>query len=128
MDIATRSPHLRPKAPRIVLMILCVIAVGALSQCKLTPDKVTGVANSLSQDVKAKNDNRGNCVSDCAHRANDAMDLEKSLHQQNVKACNGNPACLAAEEARHDAALIQIQTDRQHCIDGCHHQGGGHGH
>jgi len=123
MSIATRSPKIRPKVPRIVLAILCAVALVGLTQCKMTPDKVTGVAMEMD---KAK-PNRGNCVSDCAHEANDAMDDEKDLHKDNVKACKGNKACLDAEEARHEAAVDQIQENRKHCMDSCHHQGGGHG-
>jgi hypothetical protein len=55
------------------------------------------------------------------------MDDEKDLHKDNVKACKGNEACLDAEEARHEAAVDQIQENRKHCMDSCHHQGGGHG-
>ena len=123
MTIATRSPEIRPKAPRIVLAILCAVALVGLTQCKMTPDKVTGVAMEMDKAQL----NRGNCVSDCAHDANDAMDVEKDLHKANVKNCQGNQACLDAEEARHQAAVETIQENRKHCIDGCHHQGGGHG-
>ena len=128
MNIATRSPHLRPKAPRIVLAILCGVAVIALSQCKMIADKVTGVGvEATTQDHSEKSrDNRGNCVSKCAHKANDALDDEKEKHKKNLKKCNGNLACIDAENARHDAAVDRIQDNRKHCIDGCHHQGGGH--
>lgn len=36
-------------------------------------------------------------------------------------------ACLAAEEARHKAALKAIDEQRKDCVNGCHHQGGGTG-
>ena len=129
MNIATRSPQLRPKAPRIVLAILCGVAVVALSQCKMTADKVTGVEVTTTENHSEKaRENRGECVSKCAHRAKDALDDEKELHEDNVEDCKGRPACLDAENARHQAAVDKIQDDRKHCIDGCHHQGGGHGH
>ena len=35
--------------------------------------------------------------------------------------------CLAAEEARHKAALKAIDAQRMECMNGCHHQGGGTG-
>ena len=128
MNIATRSPQERPKAPRIVLVTLCVIAVAALSQCKMTPDKVTGVEATLNQGNPNKPENHGQCISNCQHVANDALKAENDLHSQNLNACNGNPGCIAAENARHDAAVNQIQANRQLCMDGCHHQGGGSGH
>ncbi len=124
---ATRSRQERPKAPRIVLAVLCAVAVVALSQCKMTADKVTGVEATMNQG-KPQSDNHGQCISNCQHVANDAQKAENDLHKANEKACQGNPACLAAEDARHNAALNLIEEDRQRCMDGCHHQGGGHGH
>ena len=123
MTIATRSPKIRPKAPLIVLAILCAGALVGLTQCKMTPDKVTGVATEMSKGQP----NRGNCVSDCAHEANDARKAEKDLHEQNLENCHGNQACIDAENARHDAAEESIEDGRKHCMDNCHHQGGGHG-
>lgn len=125
MSMATRSGHARPLAPRIVLAILSIVAAVALSQCMMTADKVTGV--DPSHKVKEKVDS-GNCIPDCAHSANDAMDAEKDLHKNNVQACGGDATCLANEEARHEAAVNQIQADRKACMDGCHEQGNGRGH
>lgn len=112
----------RPTAPRVVLAALSVVALMALTQCKMTADKVTGVEMGAS---KAQPQNRGSCISDCAHQTNDARKQENDLHKANEDACNGDPTCLANEEARHEAALDAIDEERQHCIDGCHHQGGG---
>jgi hypothetical protein len=126
-DIVNRtshSPEIRPKAPLFVLLVLCAFAVVGLTHCNMTADKVTGVTMDHGREAKS---NRGDCVSDCAHAANDAMDDEKELHVKNVKACHGDQACLNAEEARHNAAVDAIQEERRHCIEGCHHQGGGHG-
>jgi len=44
-----------------------------------------------------------------------------------VKACGSDAACLAAEDARHDAAVAAIQAQRKTCQNNCHHQGGGTG-
>jgi len=127
MNIATRSTQTRPKAPRIVLAILCAVAVVALSQCKMTADKVTGVDTTLSHDEKEREGNPGECASKCARKANDALEDERDRHDDNLEECRGNPACISAENARYQAAVNQIQEDRKHCIDGCHHQGGGRG-
>ncbi len=40
---------------------------------------------------------------------------------------NKHDACVAAEAARHKAALKAIEDRRQDCMNGCHHQGGGTG-
>lgn len=125
MTIATRSPDLRPKAPRFILLaILCAVAVAGLTQCKITPDKVTGVTMEMDRN---KQERGGKCVSKCSKKADKALDKEDDLYERNKKACHKDAACLAAEKARHKAAVEQIQEDRRHCVDGCHHQGGGHG-
>jgi hypothetical protein len=128
MRMAPRTPHIRPTAPRIVLAVLCVVSLMALTQCTMTADKVTGVdlGNSTSDSEKSKPKTHGNCVSECAHDANDAMKAENDLHKDNLKACNNDPTCISIEEARHEAAVDAIQEQRQHCMDDCHHQGGGH--
>lgn len=123
MNIAPSSQPMRPKAPSILLAILCGVAVVALTQCKMTGDKVTGVQVTEGNRLT----NRGDCVSNCAHEANDAMDAEKDLHKANVDRCHGDPACLDTENSRHTAAVQAIQDQRKHCMDRCHQQGGGHG-
>jgi len=127
MTIATRSPHVPPKAPRLVLAILCVVALVGLTQCKMSADKVTGVSSAEAEMDKNKHERGGNCISKCSRAADKAEDREDELHEDNVDACDGNRDCLAAEKARHKAAEQQIEDDRRHCIDGCHHQGGGRG-
>jgi len=123
MNFATRM-HMRRKAPFVALALLSAIALFGLTQCKLAPDKVTGIDKTEAGKAASA---PGNCISECAHRANDAMQVEQDLHKDNVKACSGNPACLAAENARHDAAVDQIQEGRKECMGNCHHQGGGNG-
>jgi hypothetical protein len=53
MRIATRTPFIRPTAPRIVLAVLCIVSLMVLTQCTMTADKVTGVdigAGGISTD------------------------------------------------------------------------------
>ena len=118
MNLAPRSPQPRRAARHIVLALLAVGALFGLTQCKLSGDKLTGVN-------KAKPSNHGTCISNCAHEANQAKQLEQDLHVANVQACNGDPTCLANEEARHEAAVEAIQAERKRCMDSCHEQGGG---
>jgi hypothetical protein len=128
MRLAPRTPYIRPTAPRIVLAVLCVVSLVALTQCTMTADKVTGVdvGSGLTDSEKSKPKTTGNCVSECAHSANDLMKAEQDLHKANNQACGNDPTCKANENARHDAAVAAIQEGRQHCMDDCHHQGGGH--
>jgi hypothetical protein len=90
-----------------------------LAQCRSVTDNVLG---RMSVAAKAES-----CITDCADRANELIRIESQTHTSNVKACKGNPSCLAAEESRHEAAVKQIQDGRKRCQSGCHHQGGGKG-
>ena len=119
------NPAFPPKTPRMLLPTTALLAllIGVavtLTQCKMVTDTLatTGVAGTESTV---------NCIADCEHTANDAKRAENNLHEANVRACAGNRACLAAEDARHEAALIRIQLSRKNCQDRCHHQGGGNG-
>ena len=68
-----------------------------------------------------------NCISDCAHAANEAIRVESDLHNSNVHACGSDAVCLAHEDARHQAAVNAIQDQRKTCQENCRHQGGGSG-
>ncbi len=68
------------------------------------------------------------CVRDCNAAAASARGAEQDLHVANVQGCEGNPECLAAEEARHVAVMEQIALESQACKEAClHEQGGGSG-
>lgn len=68
------------------------------------------------------------CIQGCNDIARGAREAESALHLANIKACGGDPDCLEAEEARHEAAMEQIVLDMQACKDVCQHeQGGGQG-
>jgi hypothetical protein len=124
---APRSPEIRPKAPRIVAVALCAVAaIVVLAQCQMTADKVTGVATEMARSKQSKG-NGSNCISKCSDKGEKDLDKEDDKHEKNIDKCDGDPTCIANENARHDAAVAQIQADVRACIDECHHQGGGHG-
>ncbi len=119
MQPAPRSTQIHGKAARIALAVLCAVAVVGLTQCNLASDQVTGVDQARTPP--------GNCISDCAHRANEEMKRESDLHSNNVKTCRGDKDCTTREQDRHKAAVDQIQDGRKRCMDTCHQQGGGSG-
>jgi hypothetical protein len=93
------------------------------SQCSQVADRSVGPdSGTLGQ---------GNEVAACVHACNDSAkddrNIEQDLHKANVKACNGNPTCLADEEARHEARLDEIEAAMQQCKAPCHEQGRGGG-
>ena len=93
-----------------------------LSQCRMVSDGVLGSGlGSLAQ--KPVQD----CLRQCQATYQTAQDAEQALHKQLIKACGSDTACIANENARHDAAMAQLAADRKTCFDTCHHQGGGTG-
>jgi hypothetical protein len=121
VSLGTSSPSHR--SLKISLLIVAAAAMTMLlSQCRMVSDSVVGPGASVAAQKPSKD-----CFRDCQDAFKAAQDVEQALHKTNVKACNTNPVCLANEEARHAARMDQIAVERQACIDGCHHQGGGSG-
>lgn len=118
-----------PPVHRNVKIALLMVAAAALtmllSQCRMVTDAVapgSAVREAITESRKPTD-----CVNACRDAYNQAKDAETALHKANELACNGDLACLDAEEARHEAVMNQINQDRKVCVDGCHHQGGGTG-
>ena len=101
----------------IAVALFGLLAV--MAACKSVTD---GVLSSRSGATET-----ANCISACAHSANESIRVESDLHVANVHACAGDSTCLANEAARHQAAVRAIQDQRKACQDGCRHQGGGGG-
>jgi len=111
---------IRSRRVRWVLFALAIVALVAMIEtCKSVTDDVLGAKSGATLTA--------NCVSDCAHAANEAIRVESDLHVSNVHACAGDSVCLANEDARHQAAVNAIQDQRKNCQEGCKHQGGGSG-
>src|SRR5688572_29098696 len=118
MELSTR-PTLRVR--RILLLAtLSVVAGLLLAQCRSVTDNVLGSRTSIATGAQS-------CITACAKAANERIRVESELHTANVKACNGDPTCLANESARHEAAVTAIQNTRKSCQAGCHQQGSGAG-
>ncbi len=103
------------------LCVLLAAAATSLTQCRIVDDRLTGVRLDPLRRSSTS------CVAQCQATANAAIRAESELHVSLVKACNGDPVCLAEEEARHEAAVASIQSARGVCVAGCHSQGGGQG-
>jgi hypothetical protein len=104
----------------VTLAVLSAVAMLGLTRCKSVSDLMTGPRKSQAQAA--------NCITECAHQYNDSIRVESDLHVTNVHACAGDSACLALEDARHEAAVNRIQDGRKQCTESCQHQGGGSGH
>ena len=120
MHPAPHRTRMRRIGALVTLAVLSAVAMVGLTRCKSVPDLVTGPPRGQTP--------AGNCISECAHQYNDSIRVESGLHVTNVHACASDSACLALEEARHEAAVDRIQDGRKQCTEGCQHQGGGSGH
>ena len=114
--------HLDTHSRRVrwVLFAVATVALTAtIVTCKSVTDNVLVSKQNASETA--------NCMSACAHAANDLQHAENKLHKENVKACDGDESCLAREEARHQSAVNAVQDFRKRCQANCHHQGKGKG-
>lgn len=127
--LPARNPHdprpsRRDAQRRIVTRVLLLLALAisslVLTQCQMVGDKLTGVKVGVFQ-------RKNGCVKDCTEARKDAQKAERQRHQDALRACNGDDACIAAENARHDAADDAIDAAFKDCLFGCHLQGGGNG-
>lgn len=124
MSRGTNPLHRRT---RIALLVLSgALLALVLNQCRMVGDQVmTPAASGLS--VAQQPANHGNCISECAKAFADSNKVESALHVANVRACGGDAACVATEDARFEAVKSRLADDRKACFDACHHQGGGAG-
>src|SRR6185436_21054633 len=77
-------PRVPNRASRILLLAGVIVMAAAVSQCKMVTDSATR--------PQVDPTGAGNCISACAHEANDRMREESDLHVANVKACK-SPEC-----------------------------------
>lgn len=120
MRLADQGRTARRRLPYLALVLVALIAAVGLSQCKLVDERLTGVANPFGLQPEK-------CMQSCAQDAAARVRAEADLHSHNVRACHGDPACIALEQVRHQNVIQQINSDRQACFNDCHHQGSGTG-
>ena len=124
MNRAGRKPFGRVVAVGLLLALLGVVST-ALTRCTMVGDGLTGV--KLNRILATT------CGKQCADEKNVALNNEKKLFEANKEYCKqtyppgdpGRQPCLAAEDARHLAAVADIQQGYEDCQNGCHRQGTG---
>ncbi len=105
----------------ISLGLLTFLLLIATSGCTMVGD-LTGVSFNKA--------NPSACIKSCSSSFADQVQAEARAHQAAIRNCEGlsdseRAACVAAEAARHQAAMAQISSGRQECMNGCHRQGTG---
>ena len=102
-------------------MLLAFAAFGLSgSQCARVSDRATGPILEPNTVEYAR------CVKQCNDDAQAARRAELELFQLNMANCT-TAECKDAEEARHEAAMEQIDLDQEACKEACHEQGSGTG-
>ena len=119
MNRANPTPSPRRALATAALIAALVGLAALLAQCRMVSNDVLGVGLQHGADQASA------CAAQCATTAVQQIKQENDLHRANEAACNGDPACLAAEDARHEAALTAINQARLDCINNCHSQGRG---
>jgi hypothetical protein len=108
-------------ATRMLLLLALAASSLTLTHCRMVGDRLTGVQADL---LRRKDE----CKARCQDEFKDRNKSEDRQNEQNVQACAGGAACLAAEEVRHGAAQRASKLLRDACMEACeHHQGGGTG-
>lgn len=122
MDINDRTPRPRQGIALAVLAAAVVLGAACLTQCRPIDDRVTGVNDRSNVQFAPGPFPR------CIHACNDARkachDAEEALFRINERACSILPRlqakrCLAAEKARHKAALDACVRASQACKKRC---------
>jgi hypothetical protein len=95
-----------------------------LSQCTMVGDSLTGVDLNKGRPTT--------CIKQCNDLYKMLYDEEQKEHDTNMAACQVLPQpdkanCLAAEDARHTAAMAQLGQAKTDCQNDCHTQGTGSG-
>lgn len=117
MRLATLRPRLRRALSFSALAIVLAFTSISLTQCRMVADRLTGV-----QPLTNRTDR---CIERCRDIYRISIIIENAINRIKIQLCQGNAACLAAEAARHQAALATIEQRRTACIQDCHNQGGG---
>src|SRR5262245_43949371 len=131
-----RPNRLRRAVVYAALATLLGIVSLTLSQCTLVGDNLTGVDLSKGRPTT--------CIKQCNDFYKLLYDQEQKAHDQykllcDAIDCNTLPpgdqqaciaqrqACQQSEEARHNAAILELNQGKVDCQNNCHHQGTGSG-
>jgi hypothetical protein len=102
-------------------LILAVMAFGAMAasspQCARSTDDVTGPSLGT---LAGPNE----CENGCKATRRGEIREERRRHRLASKACNGDEACHAEEDALHQMILAEIEQNYQDCLTACAHQQG----
>jgi hypothetical protein len=104
-----------------ILGAVAMLGLIAFAGCTFVGDNITGVQAGSGPTT---------CIKQCNDFYADQYKIEQKLYQTNKEGCLALPqpdkdACLAAELARHQAAMDALGAAKVECQNNCHRQGTG---
>ena len=120
-------PRFSQPSPRgvslVALAAILGLAAASLCQCRLVRDNVSGVDLGAASNASAR--------SECIHRCNDnrdaALAAEDARHRAALLVCGDDAACQDAEDQLHDQIVAGIIQDMKTCKKNCYNEGSGDG-
>ena len=110
------------RVSRLSLLGAIALIVATVVGCTMVGDRLTGVSLDKAGPTS--------CIKSCTGSATDQVHAEVEAHQAAIRGCQelsseDRGPCMQAEAARHTAAMAQINSGRQECMNSCHRQGSG---
>jgi hypothetical protein len=112
----------RPTRIGLLWILAALAALLAVAGCTMMGDNLTGVQVNGAGPTT--------CVKQCNNLFASLYNEEQKLHDTNIEHCQtlaqpDKGACLAAEDARHQAAKTALSAAKIDCQNNCHRQGSG---
>ena len=150
----TSRPKLPRQVTRLLMLATAILLTAFITQCRMVTDKIVrpqaedfrtnscvkACAKAANEAKEAENELHEDRIQACGGDEDDGSDDLRGAGTFGRDKPGDKPdgggrgdnndkrkACIAAEEARHKAALKAIDDQRKACVNGCHHQGGGTG-
>ena len=113
--------HARLNKSLWVLGAVAILGLIAFAGCTFVGDNITGVSAGSGPTT---------CVKQCNDLYKNLYAEEQKTHDTNNNACQAlaqpdKGACLASEDARHQAAKASLGAAKIECQNNCHRQGTG---
>jgi hypothetical protein len=105
------------------LLVIGLVNLVGMTECSRVDSSVTAPDSSPVLGSPSRDE----CLERCNRTAKEAVLAEGELHESNLFECEGDPACIAEERARHQAVMADIRVHYNECVESCHDQGGGSG-
>jgi hypothetical protein len=119
--------HPRRIFSRVILSCALLVSVGALSQCRMVKDSITGLNLSAATNNNDDDQDHKKCVHDCQQTYFDAFKSELERYRDAIRSCGDDPECRRDQLALHQITAGQLRQELRDCKDRCYNEGSGQG-